>query len=196
MPFHTVINGNFAAGLTSIGVAPSSFARVLVEADVWALFRVRKLAFRLMPTSPSTVAQAGGFIGAIQDGPPGSFAQIVELLSSCVKGVGQTVPSSWVHVTRQELAGPFPWYKTIAGTPDATEESPGTIYVAGTGTEAVTVEVKGVFEFKTGVNSANTPLAIRLRQEIRAERLQLYKQRERDTLLRILSPTIPEKKTP
>lgn len=195
MAFHSCINGTLVSGLTSVGLAPSSFARVLVEADVWALFRVRKLAFRLLPTSPSTVAQAGGYIGAIQDGPPATFAQIVELLPSCIKGVGQTVPTSWVHISKSELAGPFPWYKTIAGTPDATEESPGTIYVVGTGTETVTVEFKGVFEFKTGVNSANTPLALRLREEMRSERLNLVRERERNTLLRILAPPGLERKT-
>jgi len=191
MPFHYSQTGVFVAGLFGLGLTPAIFPRVALEADVWAHFRIRKLAFRLLPTSPSTVAQAAGFIGGVQDTNPSTFAQVTELLPSCVKGVGQTVPSSWVHVARSELAGPFPWYKTVAGSADATEESPGTISIVGTGVESFIIEFKGVFEFKTGVSQSNTPVQLKLRELVRKERVELMRRLEREAILKILSTAAP-----
>jgi len=188
MPFHYVQSGTFTAGLFGLLLSPAAFPRVAIEADVWAHYRVRKFSFRLLPTSPVTVAQAASFIGGIQDTNPSTLAQVTEILSSCVKGVGQTTPSSWVHVQRDELAGPFPWYKSVAGTADPTEESPGTISIVGTGTETFIIEFRGIFEFKTSVATGNTPLAIRLRELVRRERLEAAQRNERAVLLKILSP--------
>jgi len=186
MPFHYAQLGTFTAGLFGILLSPAAFPRVATEADVWAHFRVRKLSFRLLPTSPTTVGQAASFIGGIQDTNPSTYAQVTEILASCVKGVGQTTPSSWVHVQRSELAGPLPWYKSVAGTSDPTEESPGTISIVGTGTETFNIEFKGVFEFKTSVATGNTPLAIRLRELVRKERIEQAQRNERAVLLKIL----------
>ncbi len=187
MPFHYVVNTTFTAGVLSMTLAPALFPRVQLEADVWAHFRVRKLSFRLLPTSPSTVAQALGFVGGIEDTPPSTFQQVTELIPSTIKGVGQTVPSPWVHVPKRDLAGPFPWYKTVPGTADSTEESPGQCIAVGTGTEAVTVEFKGVIEFKTSLNSANTPLAVRLREMIRKERQAFVLEAEKNRLLKVMA---------
>jgi hypothetical protein len=194
MPFHFAQFGQFVGGLAAFNITPAVFPRVALEADVWAHFRIRKLAFRLMPTSPSTVAQAAGFVGGAQDSNPSTFAQVAELLPSCVKGVGQTIPSNWVHPSRSELAGPFPWYKTVAGSADVTEEIPGALVIVGTGTEDYSVEFKGVFEFKTGVNSANTPLELKLRALVRRERVENMQRLEREAILKILStaPTGPK----
>jgi hypothetical protein len=193
VPFHYTLSSAFTAGILTLFANPASFPRVLVEADAWAHFRIRKLAFRLMPTSPSTVAQAIGYVGGIQDTPPGSFSQISELIPSAIKGVGQTVPSSWVHVPRVDLAGPFPWYKTIAGSADSTEESPGQIIAVGTGTEAVVIEFKGQFEFKTALAAANTPSALKFFELVRKERIESARSQTRDRLLAILatSKTVP-----
>lgn len=196
IPFHISLSGSLAAGAFSFNLNPSAINRLLIEADAWAHFRVRSFSFRLLPTSPSTVAQAAGFVGGIQDTPPASYLQVSELLPSCVKGVGQTIPTSWVRVSRSDLAGPFPWYKTIPGSADATEEAPGSVIVIGTGTEAYNIEMKGKFEFKTSVNSGNTPLSAELRAKIREERQALAIRKERDILLRILSTTSLQKSQP
>lgn len=196
IPFHISLAGSLAAGAFSFNLNPSAINRLLIEADAWAHFRVRSFSFRLLPTSPSTVAQAAGFVGGIQDTPPASYLQVSELLPSCVKGVGQTVPTSWVRVSRMDLAGPFPWYKTIPGSADATEEAPGAVIVIGSGTETYNIEMKGKFEFKTSVNSGNTPLSADLRARIREERALLMKQKERETLLKILSITTMQKTAP
>jgi len=187
LPFHYAQTGSLVSGIVGINLTPAAFPRVALEADVWAHFRIRKLAFRLMPTSPSTVAQAGGYVGGAQDSNPATFTQVSELIPSTVKGVGQTVPTAWVHPTRSELAGCFPWYKTVAGTADVTEEVPGAIVIVGTGTEAYSIEFKGVFEFKTGVNAANTPLEKELRDLVRRERVNIAQRIERDAILKILS---------
>jgi hypothetical protein len=187
MPFSYVVSGTFTSGLFGLALTPAAFPRVAVEADVWAHFRVSKLSFRLLPTSPITVPQAASFLGGVQDTNPSTFAQVTEILASCSKGVGQTTPSSWVRVSKSELAGPFPWYKSVAGTADPTEESPGTISIVGTGTETFIIEFKGVFEFKTSVATGNTPLAIRLRELVRKERIELAQRNERAVLLKILS---------
>jgi len=187
MPFAFTLNTAFTGGVVQFYLLPALFPRPSVEADVWAHFRVRKLSMRLMPTSPSTVAQALGYVGGLEDTAPSTFSQVSELIPSAIKGVGQTVPSSWIRVPRVDLAGPFPWYKTISGAADVTEESPGQIIAVGTGTEAVTIEFKGIFEFKTSVAAANTPSALKMRELVRKERTESARAIERDKLLKILA---------
>lgn len=187
MPFHEVLTGSLASGVFSTLIQPSAFPRIALEADVWAHFRIRKLAFRMLPTSPSTVIMAAGYVGGVEDTAPGSFAQVSELITSCIKGVGQTVPTNWVRIPKVDLSGPFPWYKSLPGTADPTEESPGQLSVVGTGTEAYAIELKGVIEFKVSVNSANTPAALAARRILREERVRAQVERERTALLKVLT---------
>lgn len=187
VPFHYINSSQFAGGILTFFLIPAAFPRVLTEADAWCHFRVKKLSMRLLPTSPSTVPQALGYVGGVEDTPPANFSQVSELIPSTVKGVGQTTPSSWVHVPKSDLAGPFPWYKTIQGTADPTEESPGAIIAVGTGTEAVIIEFKGKFEFKTSVATANTPMQLQLRECVRRERMLNAQIVERDRILKILA---------
>jgi len=196
LPFHYSISQALVAGVFTAFASPAIIPRAALEADVWAHFRLRKLAFRLLPTSPSTAAQAAGFVGGVQDTNPGTYAQVVELISSCIKGIGQTVPSSWVRVSRQELAGPFPWYKTVAGTADSTEEAPGVICVVGTGTEVFNIEFRGEFEFKVGLSSGNTPLEVKLRELVRKQRVDQMRSTEREVLLKILAASDSTKMPP
>jgi hypothetical protein len=187
IPFHSLFSGSLVSGGVSISASPVGLSgRAGVEADAWCHFRINSLRFRLLPTSPITGLQVAGFIGGVQDTAPATTADMAEVLSSTIKGVGQTVYSEWVKVTRQELAGPFPWYKSIAGAADPTEESPGTLILRGTGTDTYTLEVRGVFEFKTSVSTANTPAALQLRKRVREERLANLVLAERDILMKIL----------
>lgn len=187
VPFHFCFNQALAAGIGGSPFTPSIFPRLAVEADAWAHFRVTRLSFRLHPTSPKTVAQAACFIGGLQDTPPGTFSAISEVLSSVVNAVGSTAPSEWCHVQKSELAGPFPWYKSVAGAADSTEESPGSFQVVGTGTETFTLEFRGIFEFKTAVATTNTPVALAARQQLHMERVNAERALARSTLLRILN---------
>lgn len=196
IPFHFNQSGAFTAGVVPISATPLLTPRLTLEADIWAHFRFRSLSMRLLPTSPSTAPQAVGFVGGVEDTSPTTFAQVSELIPCSIKGVGQTTPSSWIKVPRIDLAGPFPWYKTVAGTADAMEEAPGLIVVVGTGTEAYNLELKGKMEFKVGLNSTNTPAEVTLRKELREMRAARVRDEERKRLIRVLSTTEIKKSTP
>jgi hypothetical protein len=161
----------------------------LIEADAWAHFRVKAFSFRLHPPLATvTNVQVVGYVGGFQDTVPGTVAQIVELLPSTIQSPESSVPTEWVRCSKSELAGPLPWYKTILGTTDPTEESPGVVVLAGGTTDTYILEMRGVFEFKTAVSSANTPLALAAKQSMRDERVRMAINNERSVLLKILSP--------
>jgi len=190
VPFHSTLIAAFAAGVFGVNINASnaglSATRLPAAADEWAHFRVRSLSFRLHPVPTTSNTQAAGFVGGAQDTPPGTIGQVGELLPSVPLTQGTTVPSAWVHVSRSEMAGPLPWYKTTLGTADATEESPGAIFVIGTGTELFNLEIKGVFEFKTAVATGNTPAALSAIRQLRNERLRVVADAERLRLLKVL----------
>lgn len=191
-PFHYVLNAALVAGASNFVLSPNASVspRALIEADGWAHFRVRSLKFRLHPdpTAGNAVSSAAGFVGGVQDTPPATIGAISELIPSAFLSGGETIPTEWVHVPREDLAGPLPWYKAIPGAADPTEEAPGIICVAGTGTDTYALEMRGVFEFKTAVAIANTPEELRLVKELLALRLRKARDRQRDGLLQAMSP--------
>lgn len=191
LPFHTYFNIALVGGSTTITVSPNVTLsqRMTTEADAWAHFRVRSLAFRLHPVT-RTGDQLVGFVGGIQDTIPTTRSQVGELIPSTVLGLLATMPTEWVHPSKSEIAGPFPWYKALPGTADPTEESPGQICVVGTGTDSFTLEIRGVFEFKTSVATANTPLAVAARASIREERVRAQIANERRILSKILTSSV------
>jgi len=188
MPFHYLYQQALVAGVASATANPSGLSpRALVEADTWMHFRLTQLQFRIHPSAAASgAAQLAGFVGGVQDTPPGTILAVAELLPSTVLGSRATSPSAWVRVPKSELAGPIPWYKTITGTADATEEYPGQLIFVGTGTETITVETRGVFEFKGSVATANTPAALKLREELRELRQSRAHEAERLRLLSVL----------
>lgn len=198
-PFHYVTGGALVAGVAGILAYPSSFPRVLAEADAWAQFRVRQLRFRLLPSATTTTPlglQAAGYVPGIQDTQPASVNQVVELVNSCARGTSQDVPTNWVTVGRADLAGPLPWYKSIPGAADATEEAPGSIFIGGTGTEPYLIEIAGVFEFKGGVNTANTPVALAAASALREERVRLAREAAKSRILGVITTVSPKNAIP
>lgn len=202
-PFHTVVSVS-TLGAANFALAPnvSVTPRGATEADSWAHFRVLKFKFRILPqgyngSAPTNVINASaGFCGGVQDTLPGSSAQIMELLPSALLPAGQTIPSRWVAVPKEDLAGPLPWYKTVLGTADSMEEAPGqfcifTAQAAGTG-GSVFVEFYGVFQFKTAVATANTPMAILSRKALHEWRVKAADDQEREKLLKLLSPVLTQ----
>jgi len=191
-PFHYFVSGALAAGTNYLLVAPNGnmTPRGVVEADAWQHYRMVRLSFRLHPNGTRTSAQAAGYIGGQPDTIPSTLGQIAELLPSTFLGLSTTVPTEWVNIPKLDLAGPIPWYKTIPGGADPTEESPGILAVAGTGTEVYMLEMRGVIEFKTSSATANTPLALNCRRQLREERLITALQRERNLLLKILGTAV------
>jgi hypothetical protein len=188
MPFHYIFTGSLTSGANAQLLTPALFPRVGTEADAWAHFRVKKLAFRhLKHLSTLNGPQVAAFVGGVQDSPPATVAAASEVLSSAYLGEFQTVHSEWVHVTKAELAGPFPWYKTVAGAADPSEESPGYFSVVGPGSDSFYIEFRGTFCFKVSLATANTPVALDARRRIREERVANVVRAERDVLLKILS---------
>ena len=189
IPFHAIQTGAMVSGNTQVLGIPASMApRLGVAADVWAHYRIRKLKFRLHPSADAN-AQAAGWVGGVQDTTPTTVTMVSELIPATYLAGEATVPTEWVVVPKVDLAGPFPWYKTVSGTPDTTEEYPGMICIAGTGTGAYAIELRGEYEFKTAVNTGNTPAAVALRAKLRDERINRIKKLEQDRILAILSPT-------
>lgn len=188
LPFHFFLASNFTSGSYTVLLRPGGdlAGRLSSEADAWQHFKVNKLSLRLHPATAITATQACGYIGGVPDTLPSTVSQVGELLPSALLGLRSTVPTEWVNVQRTDLAGPLPWYKTVPGTADPTEESPGVIAVVGTGSETFILEIRGVFEFKTACATSNTPVSVQYRNLVRTERMQLALLRERGLLLRIL----------
>ncbi len=187
MPFHYVFTQTLVSGAYSFNLQPANFPRVGTEADAWAHFRVKKLSFRLHRTALINGPQMGCYVGAVEDNTVATVASASEVLPSTFLSPVQVAPTEWVHVPKADLAGPFPWYKTISGTADPTEESPGQFAVVGTGTDTFYAEFRGTFEFKVSLATANTPAALKLRAEVREARARKYIESERAILLRVLS---------
>jgi hypothetical protein len=194
MDFHGFFRVALAAGAVSFAINPSNLSsampRLLAEADGWVSYRVKKMRFRLHPSATITADQAGGFVGGVQDTTPATLATIGELLPSTVLAIRQVTPTNWVNVPKADLAGPFPWYKAQTGTPDASEEQPGTLVFAGTGTEIVLFELYATYEFKTGVSTSNTPAAVAVREQRRREREELARLREVARLKPVISQAL------
>jgi len=190
IPFHSTLIAALSSGVFGVNINASntglSATRLPAAADEWAHFRVRSLKFRLHPSVVATNTQAAGFVGGAQDTPPGTIGQVGELLPACLLTQGTTVPTEWVSVSRSEMSGPLPWYKTVTGSADATEESPGAIFVIGSSAEVFSLEIKGQFEFKTAVATGNTPVARAAAAQIRQERVRVTVLAERERLLRVL----------
>lgn len=164
-----------------------STTRLPAAADEWAHFRIKNLRFRMHPSGSGVGTQAAGWVGGVQDTPPATVGDVMELLPAVVLSSYVTVPTDWVRVPKTDLAGPLPWYKSIAGGADATEEAPGAIRIVGTSTDTFKIEVCGVFEFKTAVATGNTPVEVELRRKLRAVRLESELLLQRDRLLKVIS---------
>lgn len=188
MSFHQVITGTLTAGAVAIAGNPTGIGgRILVEADAWAHFRWRSLHFRLCRIGTVTSAQIAGWTGGIQDTAVGTLAQAAEILPSVVLQGTATVPTKWVKVRRDDLNGPFPWYKAIPGSADPTEEAPGNFFVTGTGTDGYYIEFKGVVQFKVGVAAGNTPEELALRKRLREIRIERERAFARENITRVFS---------
>jgi len=188
--FHSLIAGALTAGSFGVGLSPNSSispTRLPVMADAYAHFRWKNFRMRMHPTVRSA-NQAFGFVGGVQDASPSTIAQVGELLSSQAFATGQTTPSKWVVPTTDELRGPLPWYKSVAGGADSTEEQPGLIVVAGTTTDTFLLEFVGEIQFKVAVATGNTPEQLLLQRRLHSIRVEQARELDRTQILRVLAP--------
>lgn len=190
--FHTVFSGVFAASVFPIVANPAGLSRsgrLLTEADSFAHFRIDALKFRLHPGPTSnTGVQAAGFVGGVQDVLPATVATVGELIPSVCHSLNNFTPTEWVNVPKKDLAGPLPWYKSIAGGVDATEESPGFLCIVtdGGATDPFLIEIRGRVTFKTAVAAANTPASLQARLTLRDERVKAERAAAQSTLRQVL----------
>ncbi len=188
VPFHQVLTGSLAAGLAATIANPSSIGgRLLTEADGWTLFRFTSLAFRLIRIGTVTSYQVASFVPGVQDTNPASLAQNAEILCSCVLGGVDTRPTPWVKVTKAELAGQITWYKSIPGASTSSWEEPGTFVIAGSGTDAYLLELRGVVEFKGAIATGNTPEELAHLKALRDLRVARALEAERKKMVTILT---------
>jgi predicted enzyme related to lactoylglutathione lyase len=177
-----------AAGANNVAMNPSLASRLSALADAYEFYRLRKLKFRVHPNGTQSNMVAAVFQAGVVDTAPTTVLQCSEGVNSTFNGSRATVPSAWCEVAPEDLKGAFPWYKSVQGTPDTSEEIVGYIYLAGSTTESISLEVRGVMEFKQSIAPANTPMEVELRARLRQERQAAAATREREVLLKALSP--------
>jgi len=175
MPFHgLLLVGTDGLGKASVMLSPAGLntygvVRPYVEADTWGHFRFRSFKFRLIPGS---LAAAVAWMGGVQDSTPSSSQPVMEMMpSQFISSIIQTIPP-YMSVPKADLAGPFPWYKSIPGTADPTEEAPGLLVVTSGASVTVVIEVDGVIEFKTAISTVATPEEADLRRKLQELRLR------------------------
>jgi len=160
--------------------------------DQFCHVRFDALRFRLLPTGTAPTALAVmGFLGGVQDISPANLQAISEVIPTACLGTRQTVPSEWCNAKAQDLKGPMPWYKSVAGGADTTEEAPGyVVFVAGA-TDVLTYEMYVDVTVKTAVATGNTPMELSLHAELRALRLEKERLLAREKLVSVLEVTPP-----
>lgn len=177
VPFHKLITNTMTGGTYSFLLNPATLgSRLGVVADGFEEYRIIKLRFRLVRGGSTTSSQVAAFFPGLIDTSAGQLTDLSEVVQSTVLPIGASIPSSWVSVPKSVLSGPFSWYKSLASTLDSSEENQGTMAVAGTGTEAIQVELFGMMEFRGSSSTTNTPMLV-----------ALQRQRQRDRLLAILA---------
>jgi len=200
--FHGIVGSSAAAtqellnlNPSNMGITPGQLTRPVAQADLWAHYRILSMRFRFMTSGASTPV-AAAFVGGVQDTPPSTLAQVMEVIPAVLLGANQQVPTNWVDVPRSDLAGPLPWYKSLLGAGDATEESPGVLVIFHTTLVSFLLELFIEYEFKVAVAPANTPEGLALLQEVRALRVNRERQVQRAQVLRALTGPSTNSTTP
>ncbi len=139
----------------SLNFTPANVStRLTTLADVWELFRIDRMRFRLVPQPVGGSATGVGvaWIPDIVDTIPATLAAQQSFINSTVAYVNagliiQTSKFDWVNIPVQDLRGALPWYKAVEGSPATWLECPGlfSLVLPGAGSSVtVNIEVEGV----------------------------------------------------
>lgn len=175
VPARALLNGSMSSGVAQISMQPPTFNSVAQVADNYEFYRLTRLRYRLHPNGGGAFCVAAYIAGAV-DNAPSTPSDLAVTPHCVVLGDDVQIPTPWRNVPRAALASYNTWYKTIAGSPDPSEEVQGKIYLAGGGTDAYWLEMEATYQFRTLVVTSATP----------AERGALALEKERAYLLRIL----------
>ena len=176
VPFKAVVTAALSSGVASLPLTGGMTGRLAAIADSYDEFRFTKLSFRIRHPAAMTSPgyQIAGYAAGITDTAP-TLPTIGEYLTSCLITSWESTYQPYAKVPAGVLAGMHPWYKTIAGSPEPSEEVQGTIYIAGTGTDVYFLEVAGEIQFRCSAPTGSTPLdrALAMRKREKARLLTL-----------------------
>ncbi len=151
---------NYGAGAAVSALSPALFSRAGAIADLFQFYRFTKIKVTVVPASSgfTTSTVIGYAPGAVIDTPPNTQAAIIELPAAVWHGLGKTVDTV-MTLGRKELVSDaqIPWFKTIAGTPDAQFEIQGNFYLFVAVGSSVIYEY--TVEFQSWNLAGNSPLA-------------------------------------
>lgn len=155
-------------------------------ADQFELWQLRSLRYRIIPGGTITGNQAAAYIPGIVDNfASADVSTLSQVPFTAILGTRQTNPTPWISVPRSQLSSYASWYKTVQGTPDTDLEFQGYLYLAGTGSDVLWLDMETTIALKNKVAQGLTP-------QLRRDQAMIS---ERDRLLKILNYN-PVPKTP
>ncbi len=167
--FHVLLNRTMVTNADQFVIAPSTLGVLAQMATSFELYRITMLKFRIH-CNPSLTTSAYSLVGWVPDATVPSTADsgLIEVWESLIYRAGQTVPTEWCVISRTRLRGILEWYKANADAGASEFESQGVLNFYSTGaTDLVTVEIRGVCEFKNPIDSG---LALkRIKETVRKE---------------------------
>lgn len=169
-----------SSATATIAMNPASFPQAAQIADTYAMYKIKKLRYRLYRTTTTNSTQVAVYIPGVTDNPPATITVAGLIPHAAILPLTATVPTAWKTVPGNVLQSYMPWFKTIVGSPDPAEETQGNIYLRGSGVDQYAIEIDAVFLFREPISTSVTP----------AERGKLECQAERDRILRVLGSSL------
>jgi len=181
-----------AAASFQAPLAPGNMGvRLAAIQDSYEYFRFTKIKFRLIPDFQANVGLGAlGFLGDSENTtPPTTTDQVMQTCVGILISDNYSVPTQWVNVPKNILAGAEKWY----GCNNTAFANPSGIQGEFCGVQpsaalAFVAEIRGVCEFTVPAAPANTPEITELRLKIHALTVKQREERSRSRLLGQLSP--------
>lgn len=149
--------------VSTINISPASFTRALAVADIFQFYRFTRIKVIQPPVAFNNTNVTAAIVHAYAPGSgfdtaPTTYAQLVELPKMLYHGQSKTIETN-MTLNRQDLLKhvQLPWFKTIAGSPDAQFEIQGNLYnIAIYTTQSFIVEY--TVEFQSPNLAGQSPL--------------------------------------